>query len=192
MARYKEIYEDLRARLLAGEFEVGDRMPSIAELMDHYDVPGLNTIRQALILLAEDGLVESRQGVGTFVLRQEPSRRVVDVAAELRTARSAIDRALAANPTGTATVGNSHRIILHEVAVDGLPDFDEHGLVDRYIGNVAFIFEGQVYSGHPLPPNAEGETLWVLEDRHGREIVKVAGVTHWIEFPDGLLTATWL
>lgn len=192
MARYKEIYEDLRARLLAGEFEVGDRMPSIAELMDHYDVPGLNTIRQALILLAEDGLVESRQGVGTFVLRQEPSRRVVDVAAELRTARSAIDRALAAKPAGTTTVRNSHRIVLHEVAVDGLPDFDEHGLVERYVGNVAFIFEGQIYSGHPLPPNAEGETLWVLEDRNGREIVKVAGVTHWVEFPDGLLMSTLL
>lgn len=183
----------MRARLLAGEFEVGDRMPSIAELMDHYDVRGLNTIRQALSLLAEDGLVESRQGVGTFVLRREPSRRVVDIATELRTARSAIDRALAANRTGTATVGNSHRIILHEVAVDGLPDFDEHGLVDRYIGNVAFIFEGQIYSGHPLPPNVEGETFWVLEDRNGREIVKVAGVTHWVEFPDGLLAATtWL
>jgi DNA-binding GntR family transcriptional regulator len=96
MARYREIYEDLRRRVLAGEFPVGGRLPSIADLMDHYDVPGLNTIRQAQGLLVEDGLVETRQGVGAFVISHEPTDRAVDVVAELRAARAAIDRALAA------------------------------------------------------------------------------------------------
>jgi DNA-binding GntR family transcriptional regulator len=30
--------------------------------MEHYRVPGLNTIRQARQLLVDDGLVETRQG----------------------------------------------------------------------------------------------------------------------------------
>lgn len=47
-------------------------------------IPGLNTIRQALQLLVDDGLVETRQGVGTFVLRTEPVPRTIDVLAELR------------------------------------------------------------------------------------------------------------
>jgi len=59
-------------------------------------VPGLNTIRQAQQLRVDDGLVEARQGVGAFVLRNDPQPRTVDVAAELRAARAAIGRALAA------------------------------------------------------------------------------------------------
>ena len=59
-------------------------------------MPGLNTIRQAQQLLVDDGLVETRQGVGAFVLRNDPPPLTVDVAAELRAARAAIDRALAA------------------------------------------------------------------------------------------------
>lgn len=96
MARYREIYEDLRRRVLAGEFPVGERLPSIADLQAHYDVPGLNTIRQAQQLLVDDGLVATRQGVGAFVISHEPSDRAVDVVAELRAARAAIDRALSA------------------------------------------------------------------------------------------------
>ena len=85
-----------QARIAAGEFAPGDRLPSIPTLMAHYQVPGLNTIRQAQHLLVEDGLVETRQGVGAFVLRTEPVPRPVDVLAELRTARSALNRAIAA------------------------------------------------------------------------------------------------
>jgi DNA-binding GntR family transcriptional regulator len=96
MARYREIYEDLRRRVLAGEFPVGERLPSIADLQEHYDVPGLNTIRQAQQLLVEDGLVETRQGVGAFVLRTDPEPRAVDVLAELRAARTALNRAIGA------------------------------------------------------------------------------------------------
>ncbi|NYI47952.1 DNA-binding GntR family transcriptional regulator [Nocardioides aromaticivorans] len=96
MARYREIYDDLRGRVLSGEFPVGERLPSIADLQEHYDVPGLNTIRQAQQLLVDDGLVETRQGVGAFVISDEPTGREVDLVAELRAARAAIDRALAA------------------------------------------------------------------------------------------------
>jgi DNA-binding GntR family transcriptional regulator len=96
MARYRDIAEDLRTRIAGGEFAPGDRLPSIPALMEHYDVPGLNTIRQAQQLLVDDGLVETRQGVGAFVLRAEPVPRPVDVLAELRAARSALNRAITA------------------------------------------------------------------------------------------------
>jgi DNA-binding GntR family transcriptional regulator len=96
MARYRDIAQDLRTRIAGGEFAPGDRLPSIQALMEHYEVPGLNTIRQAQQLLVDDGLVETRQGVGAFVLRVEPVPRPVDVLAELRAARSALNRAIAA------------------------------------------------------------------------------------------------
>lgn len=56
----------------------------------------LNTIRQAQQLLVDDGLVETRQGVGTFVLRTKPVPRPIDLLAELRAARAAINRAIGA------------------------------------------------------------------------------------------------
>ena len=64
--------------------------------MEHYEVPGLNTIRQAQQLLVDDNLVETRQGVGSFVLRAEPVPRPVDLLAELRAARAALNRAIGA------------------------------------------------------------------------------------------------
>jgi len=87
---------EIKARIAAGEFVPGDQLPPITALMEHYQVPGLNTIRQAQQLLVDDGLVETRQGVGSFVIRTEPVARPVDVLAELRTARSALNRAIAA------------------------------------------------------------------------------------------------
>ena len=96
MARYREIAADLTTRIAAGEFAPGDRLLPITVLMQHYRVPGLNTIRQAQQLLVDDGLVQTSQGVGSFVLRAEPVPRAVDVLAELRTARGAINRAIAA------------------------------------------------------------------------------------------------
>jgi DNA-binding GntR family transcriptional regulator len=96
MARYRDIAADLTTRIADGEFAPGDRLPPITALMEHCQVPGLNTIRQAQQLLVNDGLVETRQGVGSFVLRTEPVPRPVDVLAELRVARGAINRAIAA------------------------------------------------------------------------------------------------
>jgi DNA-binding GntR family transcriptional regulator len=96
MARYREIAVDIHQRITAGEFKPGDQLPSITSLMEHYEVPGLNTIRQAQHLLVEDGLIETRQGVGAFVLRSEPQQRTVDVLAELRAARTALNTAITA------------------------------------------------------------------------------------------------
>lgn len=96
MARYREIADDIKHRIAAGEFPPGAQLPSITSLMDHYRVPGLNTIRQAQQLLVDDGLIETRQGVGAFVLRSEPRPRPVDVLAELRAARGALNTAIAA------------------------------------------------------------------------------------------------
>ena len=65
--RYREIADDLRNRLAAGEFPVGTLLPGISDLQTHYKVAGLNTIRDAQKILQEEGLIEPRQGRGTFV-----------------------------------------------------------------------------------------------------------------------------
>jgi DNA-binding GntR family transcriptional regulator len=105
MARYREIADDLRHRIVSGEFPVGTQLPPISALQEHYDVPGLNTIRQAQQLLVEAGMIETRQGVGAFVASTEGRGDAVDVLAELRAARKALNTAITALER---TPGNKH------------------------------------------------------------------------------------
>lgn len=75
--RYQAIAEDLRTRVQAGELAPGGLLPSEAELCSRYDVSRV-TVRRALDLLRDEGLVDSRQGFGWFVavnpLRQQLAR----------------------------------------------------------------------------------------------------------------------
>jgi len=75
-------------------------------------------------------------------------------------------------------VAKKIEVVLHEVAVDGLPDMDDRNMV----GRVAFIFDGCVVSGHPLRDDGDEGVLWEADDDVGRGGL-FAGVTHWLEFP---------
>jgi DNA-binding GntR family transcriptional regulator len=96
VSRYSEIAADLRRRIQAGEFPVGSTLPGIGDLMEYYDVAGLNTIRAAEQVLVKEGLLRTRHGVGTFVEAVEPLSATPDVLIELRVARDALTRAITA------------------------------------------------------------------------------------------------
>ncbi len=69
--KYQEIADRLRAQIASGMLEPGQRLPSEPDLATEYDA-SRNTVRLAIALLINQGLVVSRQGLGTFVL--EPAR----------------------------------------------------------------------------------------------------------------------
>jgi len=75
--RYRDIAGALKTRLGNGEFTAGGLLPSEAELSASYEASRV-TIRKALELLRDEGLVESRQGFGWLAvsrpLRQTLSR----------------------------------------------------------------------------------------------------------------------
>jgi GntR family transcriptional regulator len=71
--RYQEIAEELRSRLAAGEPAPGRLLPSEAELGAAYAASRI-TVRRALEVLRDDGLVESRQGLG-WVVAGDPLRQ---------------------------------------------------------------------------------------------------------------------
>ena len=56
----------LRDQVLAGRWEVGSKLPAEAELARRLGV-GRSTVREAIRALAHAGLLETRQGSGTFV-----------------------------------------------------------------------------------------------------------------------------
>ena len=64
--RYRAIADDLRRRVGEGEFAAGRTLPSESELSGSYEASRV-TIRKALELLRDEGLVDARQGFGWFV-----------------------------------------------------------------------------------------------------------------------------
>jgi DNA-binding transcriptional regulator YhcF (GntR family) len=95
VARYREIADDLRAKIQAGIYPVGTKLPSISDLQEQYDVPALNTIRGAQQVLVDEGMLETRQGVGAFVIAAD-SLGEFDVTATLAQARDSLTTVLAA------------------------------------------------------------------------------------------------
>lgn len=61
-----QVISQLRAQIDSGEWGVGDRIPTESELSEQLEV-GRNTVREAVRALAHAGLLEIRQGAGTFV-----------------------------------------------------------------------------------------------------------------------------
>jgi GntR family transcriptional regulator len=66
---YHQIADDLRARIESGELGPGAQLPTELELRDRYEA-SRNTIRDAIKRLTSLGLVETRPGQGTFVVRK--------------------------------------------------------------------------------------------------------------------------
>ncbi|WP_179872158.1 GntR family transcriptional regulator [Microcella indica] len=68
---YRTIALQLQNRINAGEWLAGQRMPTEAALREEFGVNRL-TIRDALDVLRQRGVIESRQGSGTFVTNPMP------------------------------------------------------------------------------------------------------------------------
>ena len=66
VAPYRQIAAVLRGRIESGEYEAGQRLPSITDLMQVYGVAHL-TANKALRLLVAEGLAELSPGMGYFV-----------------------------------------------------------------------------------------------------------------------------
>ncbi|WP_305093703.1 FadR/GntR family transcriptional regulator [Prescottella sp. R16] len=103
-----QLEQVLRDRIDSGGWDVGERLPSEADLAAELGV-GRSSVREAVRLLVRDGLLDVRHGVGTFVAEPvetaEPAleqllrrARVLEVlevrrALETEAARLAADRA---------------------------------------------------------------------------------------------------
>ena len=64
--RYRQLADDLRAQIASGALRPGDALPPELDLCEMHRV-SRHTMREALRLLTEDGLIERRRGAGTIV-----------------------------------------------------------------------------------------------------------------------------
>jgi GntR family transcriptional regulator len=69
---YLHIASVLQGRITDGHYPVASQLPAESELTTEFDT-SRNTVREALRLLVERGLVRRRQGAGTVVISSTPS-----------------------------------------------------------------------------------------------------------------------
>lgn len=74
-AVFRQISDQLREAIDKGRFTEGAKLPSEAELVEHYGVSRM-TVRNALSVLQGEGLVHSEHGKGVFVRPRPPVRRL--------------------------------------------------------------------------------------------------------------------
>lgn len=65
----ERVVATLRAQIVGGEIGPGQKLPTEGQLTETFGV-SRTVVREAIASLAADGLVESRQGAGVFVLEQ--------------------------------------------------------------------------------------------------------------------------
>jgi GntR family transcriptional regulator len=74
-AVYKQIADHLREAIGRGRLAAGEQLPSEAQLMTHYGVARM-TVRNALRLLQDEGLITAEHGRGVYVRARPPVRRL--------------------------------------------------------------------------------------------------------------------
>ncbi len=83
LPRYAQLADVLRSRIDRGVWSQGSRLPSIDQLIEEFDLARV-TVRQAIELLAREGLVSPQQGRGTFVTARPARPRAIKMQTTLR------------------------------------------------------------------------------------------------------------
>ena len=73
---YRQIAEQLRQLIAAGEFQVGARLPAERDLASQLGV-SRPSVREALIALEVEGIIEVRTGSGIYVLASHASAKAL-------------------------------------------------------------------------------------------------------------------
>lgn len=72
---YQQIVDQIQFRIMSGQLEVGDELPTIRGLAESLRV-NPNTVARAYRELETDGLVEKRRTTGTFVAELPENRSI--------------------------------------------------------------------------------------------------------------------
>lgn len=79
--RYVQVASALRRRIQEGHWAVGDKIATLEELENEFGVARV-TVRQAIEMLQDEGLLKSHQGKGTFVTRSPENHRWLHLATD--------------------------------------------------------------------------------------------------------------
>lgn len=90
---YAQVADDLRRSIAVGRLKAGQKLDGNAKLAERYGVAPM-TVRHALGILRDEGLIVSQQGRGTFVASDPPggeSERDETLVTELAEIKAALN-----------------------------------------------------------------------------------------------------
>ncbi|MCX7277886.1 MAG: FadR/GntR family transcriptional regulator [Burkholderiales bacterium] len=186
-----EIVDTLAATIRQGQLPPGEKLPTEVELMARFDV-SRTVVREALSKLQASGLVETRHGIGTFVIEPPDTRNfkiapedfatVADVIAllELRISLETEAAGLAAQRRTPANLVQLEAALQNfKNAIpqdsDAVPaDFQFHMEVARATGNQHFA-DLMTYLGTMIIPRTRVKTLQHVPEGRLAYLQKVHG-----------------
>lgn len=134
---YIRIHDALKKEIDEGVWEIGQRLPSERDLADDYEVSRM-TLRQAITLLVEEGILERRVGSGTYVA----SHRVQE---KMRGTTSFTEIVRSQGKTPSSQVVSYQRKPANETEIQQLQlkpsDYVVRMERVRYADNVPLVFE---------------------------------------------------
>lgn len=164
----EQLAQVLRDRVLSGELTVGAKLPSEAELTAAHGV-SRTVVREAIAALRADGLVESRQGAGVFVVRQSLEGRsilqyydmnkissVIEMqelraAVEIEAAGLAAQRRSPAQESAILEAAQDMRRLVEQGAETADSDLTFHRAVAAATNNPKFIEFLELLAGGAIP-----------------------------------------
>ncbi|MHA6620193.1 TetR/AcrR family transcriptional regulator C-terminal domain-containing protein [Pseudonocardia sp. DLS-67] len=152
------IAADLRARIAAGEFGPGDRVPSTRELTRQWGV-AMATATRALSLLQDEGVLRSVRGVGTIVAARPGSVRPARRRTTSNAARDDVVRAAVtiADAEGLATL--SMRRVAAELGIATMSLYQHVSGKD----DLVTLMIDRAFGEEPLPAQAPSDWRTALE-----------------------------
>lgn len=186
---YRQVAEQIRALIEAGELKPGTRLPPERELAERFAV-SRPTVREALIVLEVEGHIQIRMGSGVYISQKSQGsgelRQLEDTEGplEILQARCLIESAIAEGAARRVTRAGLQRIdatlermarSLDDPEVALGCDRDFHTAIADMIGNSALKhFTGLIYDSRMSPyftklaSYFEGPHTWklALEEHH--------------------------
>lgn len=148
---YRQVADQIRALIEAGELRVGDRLPAERDLADRFGV-SRPTVREALIVLEVEGHIQIRMGSGVYIAQRPTAAPVIlpvvdgDGPFEILEARCIVESAISeeaarrSTPEGIARLDEMlHRMeqSLDEPERAVAADLGFHAAIVDMIGNAA-------------------------------------------------------
>ena len=142
----QRVVDSVTARIRSGELGPGNRVPPEPELMREFGV-SRSVVREAMSRLQASGLVETRQGAGTFVLAKPTAQPLLSIAAhgfEVRRVLAMLELRISIE-SDAASLAAQRRSDQHLVAMrQALDSFDAHRRAGQSTVEDDFRFHAQV------------------------------------------------
>ena len=95
--KYRQIADDLRAKIADGTYPVGTALPSTSHLMATYDV-SVTVVRAAVRELQNEGIAEGQPGKAVYVQRKpppaQPTTEYREITHQIEALREALEQAV--------------------------------------------------------------------------------------------------